>query len=73
MLGTIQAAEVLKVLLALGSPLVDRLLFFDARTMDFRTVSVKRNVRCPVCGEEPEITELHEYEQPACEIPIGRR
>jgi adenylyltransferase/sulfurtransferase len=73
MLGTMQAAEVLKVLLDLGSPLANRLLFFDARTMEFRTVSLKRNPRCPVCGEEPEITELHEYEQPACEIPIGRR
>ncbi len=69
MLGTVQAAEALKYLLGIGETLTDRVLMFDALTMDFRTVRVKRNPRCPVCGEHPTITELREYEQAACDLP----
>jgi hypothetical protein len=36
--------------------------------MDFRTVRIRRNPRCPICGEHPTITELREYEQPACDL-----
>jgi len=68
MLGTIQAAEALKYVLAKGGLLENRLLVFNALTMQFRTVSLKRNPCCPVCGEEPEITELKDYEQPACDL-----
>ncbi len=68
MLGTMQAAEALKYLLGIGETLTDRVLMFDALTMDYRTVRVRRNPRCPVCGEHPTITELREYEQPACDL-----
>ncbi len=68
-LGSIQAAETIKYLTGVGTPLVDRVLMFDSLSMKFRTVSVSRSSRCPVCGESPTITEIKEYEQPACEIP----
>lgn len=67
MLGTIQAAEVLKFLTGTGDLLTNRLLSFNAKTMNFRTVNLKRNKHCPICGEHPTITELHEAEQIACE------
>ncbi|MCD7973612.1 MAG: HesA/MoeB/ThiF family protein [Candidatus Azobacteroides sp.] len=68
MLGTIQAAEALKFLTGTGELLTDRLLTFDAKKMNFRTVNVKRNSKCPVCGEHPTIHELVEAPQAACEL-----
>jgi molybdopterin/thiamine biosynthesis adenylyltransferase len=67
-LGAIQAAEVLKFLTGAGELLTDRLLAFDAKTMNFRTVRLKRNPHCPVCGEQPVIRELTDTEQVACEL-----
>jgi molybdopterin/thiamine biosynthesis adenylyltransferase len=72
MLGTIQAAETLKFLTGAGELLTDRLLIFNAKAMDFRTVKVKRNTKCPVCGERPSITELAEAEQAVCELKKKR-
>lgn len=63
MLGTIQAAEVLKYLTGVGELLTDRLLSFNARTMDFRTIKTKRHDGCPLCGSHPTVTELVDYEQ----------
>ena len=68
MLGTIQAAEVLKYLTGVGDLLTNRLLTFNAKTMEFRTVHTKRNDNCPVCGNHPTVTELVDYEQAVCEI-----
>lgn len=68
MLGTIQAAEVLKYLLGKGDLLTNRLLIFNALKMEFRTAHFKRNIACPVCGDNPTITELKDYEQPVCDI-----
>ncbi|GHU99709.1 adenylyltransferase [Bacteroidia bacterium] len=68
MLGTIQAAETLKFLTGVGELLTDRLLTFNAKSMNFKTVNVRRRERCPVCGAHPTITELHESEQAACEF-----
>lgn len=68
MLGTIQAAEALKFLTQTGDLLTNRLLTFNAKTMNFRTVNVKKNKKCPVCGEHPSITELVESEQAVCEL-----
>jgi molybdopterin/thiamine biosynthesis adenylyltransferase len=68
MLGTIQAAEALKFLTGAGDLLTDRLLTFNAKTMNFRTVKLKRNPQCPVCGNHPVITELIEAEQAVCEL-----
>ncbi|MFT4071521.1 MAG: HesA/MoeB/ThiF family protein [Dysgonamonadaceae bacterium] len=68
MLGTIQAAEVLKFLTGTGELLTDRLLTFNAKTMNFRNVRLKKNSKCPVCGDHPTITELVEAEQAVCEL-----
>lgn len=67
-LGTIQAAEVIKLVTGVGTSLVNRMLFFDAGPMNFRTVNIKKNPACPVCGTDPTITELIEYPQPPCAI-----
>ena len=60
--GTIQATEVLKLILGIGKPLIGRLLLYDALDMTFDTVQVPKNPKCPVCGEHPTITELVDYE-----------
>lgn len=68
MLGTIQATEVLKFFTGVGDLLTNKLLVFDAKTMNFRNVTVKRNKNCPVCGENPTITQLGEFSLPACDL-----
>lgn len=68
MLGTIQAAEVLKFLTDTGSLLTDKLLTFNAKTMDFRTIRVKKSHKCPICGDSPSITKLIQAEQATCEL-----
>lgn len=68
MLGTIQATEVLKYLTGVGELLTNRLLTFDAKKMEFRTIKVKHNHKCAICGENPTIRELIDYEQATCEI-----
>ncbi len=62
-IGTIQATEVLKLILGIGEPLIGRLLLYDAQDMTFDTVRVPKNPKCPVCGEHPTITELIDYEE----------
>ena len=62
MVGSIQAAETVKVILGTGEPLVGRLLLIDALDMDFREVKVRRDPKCPLCGDEPTVTELIDYE-----------
>ena len=66
--GTIQAIETVKLILGLGDPLSGRLLMFDALDMDFRAVKVRRNPNCPVCGDNPTVTQLIDYEE-FCGIP----
>ncbi len=61
-IGSIQAAEALKLILGIGEPLIGRLLLFDALDMSFQTVKLKKNPGCKICGENPEITELIDYE-----------
>lgn len=68
MLGTIQAAEALKYILGIGRLLTDRLLTFDAKTMDFRTIHVKKRENCEICGEHPTIHHLIDYDQTACDL-----
>ena len=68
MLGTIQAAEALKYVIGIGDLLTDRLLTFDAKTMDFRSFKVKRRATCEICGEHPTIDHLIDYEQAACDL-----
>jgi adenylyltransferase/sulfurtransferase len=62
LLGTIQATEVLKLLLGAGEPLVGRLLLVDALAMTTRTIAVARNPSCAVCGTKPTVTRLADYE-----------
>jgi molybdopterin/thiamine biosynthesis adenylyltransferase/rhodanese-related sulfurtransferase len=61
-IGTIQANEVLKLLLGVGEPLVGRYLLFDALDATFREVKLRRDPKCPACGEHPTITEYIDYE-----------
>src|SRR5205807_2819305 len=60
--GTIQATEILKLALGKGSSLVGRLLLFNALDMKFRELKLRRDPQCPLCGENPSITELIDYE-----------
>mgnify|MGYP000339063894 CR=1 FL=1 len=62
-IGCIQATEILKLVLGVGSSLVGRLLLFNALDMKFREVKLRRDPACPVCGEKPTITRLIDYEQ----------
>jgi sulfur-carrier protein adenylyltransferase/sulfurtransferase len=66
--GSIQAVEAIKLILGIGEPLVGRLLMIDTLDMSFRTLRVQRNPDCPVCGEDPSVTELIDYEQ-FCGLP----
>ena len=61
-IGTIQANEVLKYVLGTGTLLEGRLLIFNALESSFRKVKVPRDPRCPICGENPTIKELIDYE-----------
>jgi adenylyltransferase/sulfurtransferase len=61
--GTIQATEAIKWLLGTGETLAGRLLLIDALRMEFRSLSVSPDPKCPVCGENPTVTELIDYEQ----------
>jgi sulfur-carrier protein adenylyltransferase/sulfurtransferase len=59
--GTIQAAETLKLILGKGQPLVGRLLLFDALAMKFRELKLRKNPDCPVCGTHRTVTKLIDY------------
>jgi adenylyltransferase/sulfurtransferase len=59
--GTIQAAETLKLIIGVGEALIGRLLLFDALSMTFRALKLRKNPQCPVCGEHPVVTKLIDY------------
>jgi adenylyltransferase/sulfurtransferase len=61
--GTIQANEVIKLIVGGGSPLIGRLLIFDAWRMKFRELKLSKEPNCPVCGKDPSIKELIDYEE----------
>lgn len=61
-IGTIQANEVIKLIVGGGNPLVGRLITFDAWHMKWRELKICKDPNCPVCGENPTITELEEYD-----------
>jgi adenylyltransferase/sulfurtransferase len=67
-IGLIQATETVKLILGIGEPLVGRLLLYDALTMRFRELKLRKNPECPVCGEHRTITKLIDYQQ-FCGIP----
>jgi molybdopterin/thiamine biosynthesis adenylyltransferase len=62
LVGSIQAIEALKLLLGIGESLSSRLILIDALSMSFREVKLKRNPACPLCGDNPTVTELIDYE-----------
>jgi adenylyltransferase/sulfurtransferase len=62
-IGTVQAAETIKLIVGGAKPLVGRLLIFDAWRMAFRELKLEKNPGCPVCGKNPSIRELIDYEQ----------
>lgn len=68
-IGTIQAAETLKLILGAGTSLIGRLLLFDALKMQFRELKIRKNPECPVCGKSPSIQQLIDYEA-FCGVPI---
>ncbi|MGA1862080.1 HesA/MoeB/ThiF family protein [Deferribacter thermophilus] len=68
MLGTIQAAEVLKYITGVGNLLTNRILYFDSKDMTFRNINIKKNEKCPVCGNNPTIKELKDEEEIVCEL-----
>ncbi len=62
LVGTIQATETVKLIMELGESLSGRLLIIDAMDMSFRTLKMRRNPDCPLCGDSPTVTELIDYE-----------
>ncbi|WP_242205969.1 molybdopterin-synthase adenylyltransferase MoeB [Aestuariivivens insulae] len=62
LMGTIQATEVVKLVLEKGKPLIGRLMLYNALDMGFSEIQLKRNVSCPACGDQPTITELIDYD-----------
>jgi adenylyltransferase/sulfurtransferase len=68
-IGSLQANEVIKLIIGEGKPLIGRLTLFDALEMKFRELKLRRNPECPVCSDNPTQTELIDYEQ-FCGIPM---
>ena len=62
-IGAIQATEAIKLILGEGKTLIGRLLLYDALGMSFDEIKLRKNPRCPVCGENPTVTELIDYVQ----------
>jgi adenylyltransferase/sulfurtransferase len=71
LVGVIQATEAVKLILGIGETLRGRLLLVDALSMSFTELSVRKNPKCPVCGENPSIRELIDYEE-FCGIPQAK-
>ncbi len=67
-IGTLQATEALKVLLGIGEPLIGKLMLYNALDMSFEFVRLRKNPNCKVCGPNPEVTELIDYEA-FCGVP----
>src|SRR3974390_1959831 len=63
LIGVIQATEILKLAVGMGSTLLNRLLLYNALDMKFRELKLRRDPQCPICGERPTITKLIDYEQ----------
>ena len=59
----VQATETVKLLLGVGRPLIGRLMIYDALDMTVREMKARKNPKCPICGENPTIKELIDYEQ----------
>jgi adenylyltransferase/sulfurtransferase len=62
-IGVVQAIETLKLILNIGNPLIGRLIIYDSLNMEIREMKIKRDPSCPICGENPTIEELIDYEE----------
>ena len=62
-IGCIQATEIIKLALGKGEPLINRLMLYSALDMNFRELKLRRDPKCPICGENPTITELIDYQE----------
>ncbi len=73
LVGVVQATEAVKLILGKGDPLIGRLLTYDALGMRFREVRLRRDPKCPLCGEQPTIRDLslHAETAEACASPGG--
>src|SRR5439155_22383926 len=60
-IGSIQATEAVKLIIGTGDPLIGRLKIYDALEMDLKTIKVRKDPGCPICGENPTVTELIDY------------
>src|SRR3954453_9422600 len=67
-IGTIQATEAIKLIIGTGTPLIGRLMLYDALGMRFRELKLRKNPECPACGDHPTVTELIDYQQ-FCGVP----
>jgi len=71
-IGTIQASDAVKLILGIGEPLVGRLLTYNALEVDFKLFNIRKDPECPVCGENPSVKELIDYEE-FCGYPAHDR
>jgi len=69
--GSIQAIEAVKLICGIGDPLVGRLVNFDALAMKFREFKLRKDPKCPLCGPNPTVTDLIDYDQ-FCGLPQAR-
>jgi sulfur-carrier protein adenylyltransferase/sulfurtransferase len=60
--GSLQTTEAVKIITGIGDPMIGRMLVYDALDMSFRTLKVRKDPECPVCGKNPSVTELIDYE-----------
>ena len=68
----IQATETIKLIVGQGEPLIGRLLMYDSLAMKFREIRIRSDPNCPICGENPTITELVNYQEMCgLELPAG--
>ena len=67
-IGVIQATETVKLILGKGSTLAGRLMLYDALNMSFRELKLRKNPDCVICGPNPTVTELIDYEE-FCGVP----
>jgi adenylyltransferase/sulfurtransferase len=72
LVGLIQATETVKLILGKGETLSGRLILYDALNMRFRELKLRRNPDCPVCGDNPTVTKLIDYQQ-FCGIPQQKK
>jgi adenylyltransferase/sulfurtransferase len=71
LVGSIQATETLKLILGAGESLNGRLLIVDALSMDIRALKIRRDPNCVVCGDNPTVTELIDYDAFCGAAPVG--